>query len=55
MNDFGFTVISDFGFEISDLPAVSPAFKSEIVHPKSEIPDPVLRTKFYQTTFFIIR
>jgi len=37
--------ISDFGFEISDLPAVSPAFKSEIlalsevegVHPKSEI------------------
>jgi two-component system LytT family response regulator len=30
-------MISDFRFEISDLPAVSPAFKSEIAHPKSEI------------------
>jgi len=30
-------VISDVGFEISDLPAVSPAFKSEISNPKSEI------------------
>jgi len=29
--------ISDFGFEISDLPADSLAFQSEIVHPKSEI------------------
>jgi hypothetical protein len=37
MIDFGFTKISDVGFEISDLPAVSPVFKSEIVHPKSEI------------------
>ncbi len=30
-------MISDFGFEISDLPADSPVIKSEIVHPKSEI------------------
>jgi len=37
MFDFGYTRISDVGFEISDLPAVSPAFKFEIVHPKSEI------------------
>jgi len=34
ISDFGCTLISDFGFEISDLPADSPAFKSEIVHPR---------------------
>jgi len=34
MYNFGFLGMSDFGFEISDLPADSPAFKSEIVHPK---------------------
>jgi hypothetical protein len=30
-------MISDFGFEIPDLPADSPVFKSGIVNPKSEI------------------